>query len=78
MTISPAIGPCRTVACFEKHQQLLVEFSQVVSEYHLMQTAQLQAVLDGEDFPFEDWIAQAAARREQAKHAVVSYRQQHH
>jgi len=43
-----------------------------------MQTAQLQAILNGEDFPFEDWIAQAAARREQAKHAVVSYRQQHH
>jgi hypothetical protein len=43
-----------------------------------MQTAQLQAILNGEDFPFEDWIAQAAARREQAKQAVVSYRQQHH
>ena len=77
MTSAPAIRACLTVECFERHQQLLEQFSHVVSEYHRMQAAQLEAVLDGEDFPFEDWIAVAAMRRDLAKYRLLAYRQAH-
>jgi hypothetical protein len=42
-----------------------------------MQSAQLAAVLQGEDFPFEEEIARAAARRESAKYDVLAHQQQH-
>ena len=74
MTSTLAPGPSSMASCSERHQQLLMELAQVVSEYHRMQTAQLQAVISGADFPFEDWIAEAAARHEQAKLAVRAYR----
>ena len=70
-------GPCQSVACFTRHAELLQEFEQVLTEYHRMQKAQLDAVLDGEDFPFEDWIAKAAVRMLQAKCALRAYRQEH-
>ena len=52
------------------------EFAGLLAEYHRMQTAQLAAVFDGGDFPFEDWIAKAAARLLQAKRALRAYRQE--
>jgi hypothetical protein len=42
-----------------------------------MQSAQVAAVLQGEDFPFEDEIARAAAKREQAKYAVIAHQAEH-
>ena len=77
MTLAPAPVPVLTDACFERHEQLLHDFAQVVSEYQRMHAAQLQAVLKGQDFPFEEWIAEAAARRVQLKQALLQHRQQH-
>ena len=48
-----------------------------MDEYHRMQKTQLAAVLHGEDFLFEEWIAKAAVRMVQAKYAVIAYRKQH-
>ncbi len=42
-----------------------------------MQSAQVAAVLNGEDFPFEEQIAQAAARRENAKYAIIAHQEEH-
>jgi hypothetical protein len=75
MTAAP--GLCPTVACSERHQRLLEEFAHLLDEYHRMQRTQLAAVLEGEDFLFEEWIAKAAVRMVQAKHAVIAYREQH-
>ena len=77
MTAAPQQRPCPSVDCFERHQQLLQELQQVVTEYQRMQTAQLAAVFNGANFPFEDWIAKAAVRMEQAKYAVIAHRKQH-
>ena len=77
MNTPPNAGPCLSVACVEKHEQLIQEFETLLAEYHRMQNAQLAAVLDGEDFPFEDWIARAAVRMMQAKYALRAYRQEH-
>jgi hypothetical protein len=68
--------PSPVVACIEK-LRLLREFSQAVSEHHRMQTAQVAAVLNGDDFLFEEEIAVAAARRENAKYAILAHQQEH-
>ena len=73
-SMSPALAP---IVTWSKRHQLLQEFAQVVSEYHRMQTAQVAAFVDGRDFPFEDWIAKAAARMEEAKYAVLAHKQEH-
>jgi hypothetical protein len=70
-------GACQTVACFQRHQQLLAQFAQVASEYQAMQKVELDGVLNGEDFPFDDWIEEAAARMSQAKQGLREYRQEH-
>ena len=77
MTTTPALGPCQSPACFDEHDRLMQEFGQSLAEYHRMQNAQLDAVVGGEDFPFEDWIAQAGLRMLQAKYALRAYRQDH-
>jgi len=42
-----------------------------------MQSAQVAAVLRGQDFPFEEEIARAAARREEAKYNVIAHQTEH-
>jgi hypothetical protein len=64
------------VLCLQK-EKLLKEFARAVSEYNRMHTAQLAAVLNGEDFPFEQEIALANERREQAKYAILAHREAH-
>jgi hypothetical protein len=54
----------------------MTEFEQLLAEYQRMQKAQLAAVLDGEDFPFEGLIAKAAVRMIQAKRTLRAYRLQ--
>ena len=63
-------------ACIDK-EKLLQDFAKAVSEHHRMQSAQVAAVLRGEDFLFEDEIIKAAERRENAKYAVLKHRQEH-
>ena len=55
----------------------MAAFTQAVSDHHRIQSAQLAALLKGEDFPFEEEIAQAAARREEAKYAVLRHQEDH-
>jgi hypothetical protein len=64
------------IVCPEK-QRFLEDFASTMSEYHRMQSAQVAAVLNGEDSPFENWINNAAARKDQAKYAVLGHREQH-
>jgi len=69
-------APEPVLGCLEKYQ-LLRAFASAVSDHHRMQSAQLAAVLKGEDFPYEDEIAKSAARRENAKYAVLAHQQEH-
>ena len=64
------------IACIEK-QRLLRLYSQAVSEHNRMLTAQLAAVLKGEDFPFEEEIAMASQERENAKYAMLAHCSEH-
>ena len=64
-------------ACIEK-EKLMAAFAKAVSDHHRMQSAQLAAVLRGDDgFPFEAEIAAAALARQQAKYAVLAHRETH-
>lgn len=62
--------------CVES-MRLLKEYANAVSECHRMQTAQLVAVRNGENFPFEEEIAKAAIRRENVKYAILAHREEH-
>jgi hypothetical protein len=42
-----------------------------------MQSAQLAAVRKGKDFPYEAELAEALRRKENAKYAILAYREQH-
>jgi len=64
------------MACIEKYR-LLQAFARAVSEHNRMMSAQVAAVLNGDDFPFEEEIAKAAARRENAKYAILAHQQEH-
>jgi hypothetical protein len=66
----------KPIACIEK-QRLMREFAKAVSDYHRMQSAQVAAVMRGADFPFEAELAEAAARRENAKYAILAHQQEH-
>ena len=48
-----------------------------MSEYHRMQSLQASALLIGADFPFEEWISNAAERVKQARLAIIAHRLQH-
>ena len=64
------------ILCFEK-QRLIKEFERAVSDLHRIQSAQVLAVLNGEDFPFREEIAAASERRECAKYAIIVHQQDH-
>jgi hypothetical protein len=42
-----------------------------------MEAAQVTAVLNGADFPFEEWISNATERVKQARLAIITHRLQH-
>ena len=65
-----------TVLCLQR-EKLIREFAHAVSEYNRMHSAQLAAVLKGEDFPFCDEIAKAEQRKDDAKYAILAHRQEH-
>jgi hypothetical protein len=64
------------ILCLER-EKLTRAFAWAVSELHRMQSAQVAAVRNGEDFPFQEQIAAAAERRELAKYAVIAHRETH-
>ena len=65
-----------SVACIEK-RRLLQACAKAVSDYNRMNSAQLAAVMNGEDFPFTEEIAAAAAHRENAKYAIMTHQLEH-
>ena len=71
-----ASSPAPIVTCTEQ-RKLLKAFAHAVKEYHRMQTAQVAAVLNGKDFPFEDWLEKAAKAKEQAKYAILRHLEEH-
>ena len=64
------------IACIER-ERLLKEFAKAVSEHNRMQSAQVAAVLKGQDFPFREEIEKAATAKDRAKYAVLAHRQEH-
>jgi hypothetical protein len=64
------------VLCIEKWT-LLRAFATAVSNYNRMQSAQLAAVLRGEDFQFQAQIEEAAHERDQLKYAILAHRESH-
>jgi hypothetical protein len=68
--------PSPLVVCIER-ERLFQDFARAVSDQHRMQSAQVAAVLRGEDFPFREEIAKAVERRENAKYAILTHRQEH-
>jgi hypothetical protein len=63
-------------ACIEMYC-LLQEFQHAVSELNRMQSAQVAAVLKGEDLPYKAEIVRAAKWRDQVKHEVLAHKQEH-
>jgi hypothetical protein len=64
------------LVCIER-ERLLRQFTKAVSDHHRVQTAQVAAVLRGEDFPFQELIAEAAHERDRAKYAVLEHQREH-
>jgi hypothetical protein len=60
-----------------EQRRLLKAFAHAVREYHRMQTAQVTAVLNGKDFPFEDWVEKAAKAKDEARSAILRHREEH-
>ena len=58
-------------------EKLLREYAKAVSEYNRMNSAQVAAVLRGEDFMFQDEIEKAGRRKDEAKYAILEHRQEH-
>ena len=70
------VAPGSHFACIEK-RRLLKTFSDAVSEYNRIQSAQLAAVLNGDGFQFQRELAEAEGRKENAKYAVLMHEQEH-
>ena len=72
-SLAPQIQPA---FCAEK-QRLTEAFTQAVSEYLRVQSAQSLAIAEGRGDEFEAEIAEARNRKECAKQAVVAHRREH-
>ena len=72
--MAPHPGPIPTRA---EEQRLLEAFAQAAAEYQLMLDAQVEAILNDQNFPFEEWVAKAAERMDQTKYAILAYREEH-
>jgi hypothetical protein len=68
--------PAPIIACREK-QQLLMAYVAAASDLNRIHSAQLAAVLNDEGFLFQAEFAEALERKERAKYAVLTHREQH-
>ena len=57
--------------------QLMEDYARAVSDYNRMNSAQVAAVLAGEDFQFQEEIAKAGARKDEAKYAILKHHEEH-
>ena len=64
------------ILCFEK-EKLLREFAHAVQDHHKIATAQMDAVVSGDGFQFEEELVQAAEDRERAKYAILTHELKH-
>lgn len=71
-----APAPIPALACSEK-RRLLQEFARAVRAMNRIHAAQLRAVLSGDGFQFQDELADALERKENAKYAVLVHQQEH-
>lgn len=63
------------VFCLEL-KKLTDAYTWAVSEYLRLQSAQMQAILNGEE-GFEAEITEAAIRKDAAKYAIIGHRYEH-
>lgn len=61
----------------EQQQRLLRAFAAAVSDYNRIHGEQVHAVMNGENFPFEEEIARASAERHRLKEAIIQHRRAH-
>ena len=64
------------ITCIEK-SRLLAAYAEAASEYNLMQRVQAAAVQNGEEPGFQEEIARASGRKNEAKHAVTAHQEEH-
>jgi hypothetical protein len=64
------------IACIERHR-LLLAFAHAVSEYNRMNSAQALAVMRGDGFRFTEQSAEARARMEELKYAIIAHEEAH-
>ena len=69
-------APVQARACTQM-RRLLRAFTKAVSDLNRIHSAELRALMNGEDVHFQDEFAEASARKEGAKHAVLAHRQKH-
>src|ERR1051325_6637115 len=76
MSAVPSTLRTAPVLCMER-ERLRIAFVAAVSELNRIQTEQVAALSNGELFPFEEGIATALQRRENAKYALIAHQEQH-
>ena len=64
------------ILCFEK-EKLLREFAKAVHDHHKIATAQMNAIINGDGFQFEEELVRAAEDRERAKYAIMAHQLKH-
>ena len=64
------------LVCIEK-KRLQDAFAWAVSEYNRMNTAEALAVMRCEGFRFNEQIAEAARRKDEAKYALLQHEEEH-
>ena len=62
--------------CAEK-ERLLIAFTNAVTLYHRLQSAQLAAAFKGEGVRFDEQIVEAGIHKDDAKYAVTAHRSAH-
>ena len=58
-------------------QRLIAAFTSAVSDYNLLQAAQIDALLKGQGFAHEEDLAWARDRRDRAKYAILAHQDTH-
>jgi len=64
------------IRCIEKWR-LIQEYSDTVSELCRLNSAQLTAAMEGEGFRYQDEMATASDRKDQAKYAILIHEHTH-
>jgi len=74
--MTPAANKPAPIHCIEQ-ERLMHEYSSAVSECNRLQSASVLAVKRGDAVEFEELVAKANERRENAKYAILAHREEH-